>query len=112
VDQWLHVREPTPLAQQPVIRRHQCRLGEGPKAPDPVPGLSLFWHCTLGWFSILVVACALVIGGLQHTLVADPVFGVLWFMSLPVLGLHKESLTRMTGWITVFISHLTGAIPA
>ncbi|MET4097046.1 AmiS/UreI family transporter [Arthrobacter sp. UYCu712] len=73
----------------------------------------------LGWFSIFVAACALVIGVLQFTLVGDPVFGViwfvwavLWFLFFLVLGLHKESLTRMTGWFTVFISHLTGTIPA
>jgi hypothetical protein len=34
----------------------------------------------LGWFSIFVAACALVIGVLQFTLVADPVFGVIWFV--------------------------------
>ncbi|MHA7222322.1 AmiS/UreI family transporter [Arthrobacter sp. RHLT1-20] len=73
----------------------------------------------LGWFSLFVAACAVVIGVLQFTLVADPVFGViwfvwavLWFLFFLVLGLHKESLTRMTGWFTVFISHLTGTIPA
>ncbi|WP_026550677.1 AmiS/UreI family transporter [Arthrobacter sp. Br18] len=73
----------------------------------------------LGWFSIFVAACALVIGILQFTLVGDPVFGViwliwavLWFLFFLVLALGKVSLTLATGWFTVFISHLTGTIPA
>lgn len=73
----------------------------------------------LGWFSLFVAACALVIGILQFTLTADPVFGViwfvwavLWFMFFLLLGLNRTSLTKMTGWFTVFISHLTGTIPA
>ena len=73
----------------------------------------------LGWFSLFVVFCATVIGVLQFTLVDDPVFGViwliwavLWFLFFLVLGLGKESLTRTTGWFTIFISHMTGTIPA
>ena len=73
----------------------------------------------LGWFSLFVAACAVVIGYLQFTLVADPVFGViwwvwavLWFLFFLLLGLNRAALTRMTGWFTVFISHLTGTIPA
>jgi hypothetical protein len=73
----------------------------------------------LGWFSLFVAACAIVIGILQFTLIGDPVFGaiwfvwaVLWFMFFLILGLNKVGLTRMTGWFTVFISHLTGTIPA
>lgn len=73
----------------------------------------------LGWFSLFVAACAAVIGYLQFSLVADPVFGViwwvwavLWFLFFLLLGLNKSSLTKMTGWFTVFISHLTGTIPA
>lgn len=73
----------------------------------------------LGWFSIFVAACAVVIGLLQFTLVGDPVFGViwwvwavLWFLFFLILALDKGSLTKMTGWFTVFISHLTGTIPA
>ena len=73
----------------------------------------------LGWFSLFVVFCATVIGVLQFTLVDDPVFGViwliwavLWFLFVLVLGLGKESLTRTTGWFTIFISHMTGTIPA
>lgn len=73
----------------------------------------------LGWFSLFVAACAAVIGYLQFSLVADPVFGViwwvwavLWFLFFLLLGLNKASLTKMTGWFTVFISHLTGTIPA
>ncbi|MEC5191146.1 MULTISPECIES: AmiS/UreI family transporter [unclassified Arthrobacter] len=73
----------------------------------------------LGWFSLFVAACAVVVGYLQFSLVADPVFGViwwvwavLWFLFFLLLGLNKTSLTKMTGWFTVFISHLTGTIPA
>lgn len=73
----------------------------------------------LGWFSLFVAACAVVIGYLQFSLVADPVFGVIWWvwavlwtLFFLLLGLNKSSLTRMTGWFTVFISHLTGTIPA
>ena len=53
----------------------------------------------LGWFSLFVAACAVVIGILQFTLVADPVFGaiwltwaVLWFLFFLLLGLGKDSL--------------------
>lgn len=73
----------------------------------------------LGWFSLFVAACAVLIGYLQFSLVGDPVFGViwwvwavLWFLFFLLLGLNKSSLTKMTGWFTVFISHLTGTIPA
>ncbi len=73
----------------------------------------------LGWFSLFVAACAVVIGYLQFSLVGDPVFGViwfvwavLWFLFFLLLGLNRVALTRMTGWFTVFISHLTGTIPA
>jgi len=74
----------------------------------------------LGWFSLFVAACAAVIGFLSFTPVGnDPVFGViwliwavLWFLFFLVLGLGKTSLTRTTGWFTVFISHMTGTIPA
>ena len=73
----------------------------------------------LGWFSLFVVLCATIIGVLQFTLLDDPVFGViwliwavLWFLFFLVLGLGKESLTRTTGWFTIFISQMTGTIPA
>lgn len=73
----------------------------------------------LGWFSLFVSGCAVVIGVLQFTLLNNPVFGiiwliwaVLWFMFFLLLGLGKDSITRTTGWFTIFISHLTGTIPA
>lgn len=73
----------------------------------------------LGWFSLFVAGCAVVIGVLQFTLLNDPVFGVIWLiwavlwtMFFLLLGLGKNSITRTTGWFTVFISHLTGTIPA
>lgn len=73
----------------------------------------------LGWFSLFVAACAVVIGILQFTLVADPVFGaiwltwaVLWFLFFLLLGLGKDSLAYTTGWFTIFVAHITGTIPA
>ncbi|SDI40346.1 AmiS/UreI family transporter [Arthrobacter subterraneus] len=73
----------------------------------------------LGWFSLFVAACAVVIGALQFTLVGDPVFGViwltwavLWFLFFLLLGLGRESLTYATGWFTIFVAHITGTIPA
>ncbi len=73
----------------------------------------------LGWFSIFVAACAVVIGILQFTLVGDPVFGViwltwavLWFLFFLLLGLGRDSLTFTTGWFTIFVAHITGTIPA
>ena len=73
----------------------------------------------LGWFSLFVAVVAVVMGYLNFTTVADPVFGaiwliwaVLWFMFFLVLGLGRESLTVATGWFTVIVAHLTGTIPA
>ncbi len=73
----------------------------------------------LGWFSLFVAICAVIIGVIQFTSVNDPVFGsiwliwaVLWFMFFLVLGLHKVSLTLATGWFTILVSFLTGTIPA
>ena len=73
----------------------------------------------LGWFSLFVAAAAIGYGVLNLTWAADPVFGViwlawsvLWFLFFLVLALERESLTRMTGWFTVFLGVLTGAIPA
>ncbi|XKH57408.1 AmiS/UreI family transporter [Citricoccus nitrophenolicus] len=73
----------------------------------------------LGWFSLFVAVVAIVMGYLNFTTVNDPVFGaiwliwaVLWFMFFLLLGLRKDSLTRMTGWFTVIVAHLTGTIPA
>lgn len=72
----------------------------------------------LGWFSLFVSACAVVIGFIQLTL-QDPVFAViwwiwavLWFLFFLLLGLGMESLGHTTGWFTILISHLTGTIPA
>ncbi|MGI8394388.1 AmiS/UreI family transporter [Leucobacter sp. Z1108] len=73
----------------------------------------------LGWFSLFVAACAVVYGMLQFTLVNDPVFGiiwfswaVLWFLFFLVLALNREELTRITGWFTLMLGILTGAVPA
>lgn len=73
----------------------------------------------LGWFSLFVSACAVLIGVLQFTVVGDPVFGsiwliwaVLWLMFFLLLGLGKQSLARTTGWFTIFVSHLTATVPA
>jgi hypothetical protein len=73
----------------------------------------------LGWFSLFVAVCAVVVAIAQFVIVGDPVFGViwlvwavLWFLFFLVLGLHVETLTVATGWFTIVISHLTGTIPA
>ena len=73
----------------------------------------------LGWFSLFVAGCATVIGAVQFTSLSDPVFGaiwliwaVLWFLFFLILALGRESLSRTTGWFAIFISHLTGTIPA
>lgn len=73
----------------------------------------------LGWFSLFVSSAAVVYGVLSFTWVGDPVFGViwlawavLWLLFFLVLARGLESLTRMTGWFTVFLGVLTGAIPA
>lgn len=73
----------------------------------------------LGWFSLFVAVVAVVMGFLNFTTVNDPVFGaiwliwaVLWFLFFLVLGLRLDSLTRLTGWFTVIVAHLTGTIPA
>lgn len=73
----------------------------------------------LGWFSLFVAICATVIGLAQFGLVNDPVFGViwllwavLWLMFFLVLGLGRASLTKATGWFAIFLSFLTGTIPA
>ena len=72
----------------------------------------------LGWFSLFVSVCALVIGMIQFTL-GDAVFGVIWwiwavlgFFFFLLLGLGKESLARTTGWFAILIRHLTATIPA
>ena len=73
----------------------------------------------LGWFSLFVAACALVYGVLNLTLLADPLFGmiwlawaVLWFLFFLLLGLNKASLGRVTGWFTLLLGIFTGLIPA
>jgi hypothetical protein len=72
----------------------------------------------LGWFSLFVSVCAVIIGGIQFSL-GDAVFGViwliwavLWLLFFLLLALGKESLAHTTGWFAIFISHLTGTIPA
>lgn len=73
----------------------------------------------LGWFSLFVAGCALVIGTLQFTALADPVFGaiwylwaVLWFLFFLLLGLGIDSLGVFTGWFTIIVAHVTGTVPA
>jgi len=73
----------------------------------------------LGWFSLFVAISATVIGLAQFGLVNDPVFGViwllwavLWLMFFLVLGLGKVRATKATGWFTIFLSFLTGTVPA
>lgn len=73
----------------------------------------------LGWFSLFVTIVAIVVGTLQYTTLDDPVFGsiwllwaVLWFMFFLLLGLKMDRIEKATGWFTIFISFLTGTIPA
>ena len=73
----------------------------------------------LGWFSLFVAICATVIGLAQFGTVDDPVFGiiwllwaVLWLMFFLVLGRGNAGLTKATGWFAIFLSFLTGTIPA
>ena len=73
----------------------------------------------LGWFSLFVVICAIVIGYVNFVQYADPVFGVIWWLwailwglFFVLLGLGKSNIQHLTGWFTIFISFLTGTIPA
>ena len=73
----------------------------------------------LGWFSLFVVICAIVIGLVAMFRDGDPVFGViwllwavLWFLFFVLLALGKDSIGKLTGWFTIFLSFLTGTIPA
>jgi hypothetical protein len=73
----------------------------------------------LGWFSLFVAICATVIGLAQFGSVDDPVFGViwllwaaLWLMFFLLLGLGRVGITKATGWFAIFLSFLTGTIPA
>ncbi|WOQ69346.1 AmiS/UreI family transporter [Microbacterium limosum] len=73
----------------------------------------------LGWFSLFVVIVAVVVGILQFVAVGDPVFGaiwlvwaVLWFMFFLLLALGRSDIQKATGWFTIFVSFLTGTIPA
>jgi hypothetical protein len=73
----------------------------------------------LGWFSLFVAICATVIGLAQFGSVNDPVFGViwllwaaLWLMFFLLLALGKVAVAKTTGWFAIFLSFLTGTIPA
>ncbi len=73
----------------------------------------------LGWFSLFVVICAIVIAAVLFLREGDPFFGVvwllwaaLWFLFFVLLALHREEITVLTGWFTIFVSFITGTIPA
>ena len=73
----------------------------------------------LGWFSLFVVICAVVIGLTLLVKYEDFVFGViwllwavLWLLFFLLLARGKEGLQALTGWFTIFLSFLTGTIPA
>ncbi len=73
----------------------------------------------LGWFSLFVVICAIVIGLVALLRDSDPVFGViwllwaiLWFLFFVLLAFDVDRIAVLTGWFTIFISFLTGTIPA
>ncbi|NYD66998.1 AmiS/UreI family transporter [Agromyces atrinae] len=72
----------------------------------------------LGWFSLFVAISAVTIG-LINFVIGDPVFGVIWLLwavlwSLFFLLLARgwAGIQRLTGWFTIFLSFLTGTIPA
>jgi hypothetical protein len=73
----------------------------------------------IGWFSLFVAGGAVVYAVLSFTVVRDPVFGViwlswsvLWLLFFLVLGLHRDQLTRFTGWAVVLLSQPTCTLPA
>ena len=73
----------------------------------------------LGWFSLFVVVCAVVIAFINFTKYADPAFGVIWLlwailwaMFFLLLAQGRDSIGVTTGWFTIFLSFLTGTIPA
>lgn len=74
----------------------------------------------LGWFSLFVAVCAVVIGAFQFMEpINDPLFGVIWFtwallwlLFFVLLALGRTSITRATGWFTIIVAHLTATIPA
>jgi hypothetical protein len=73
----------------------------------------------IGWFSLFVAGGAVVYAVLSFTVVRDPVFGViwlswsvLWLLFFLVLGLHRDQLTRFTGWSVVLLSQPTCTLPA
>lgn len=73
----------------------------------------------LGWFSLFVAVCAVVIGTLQFTQTFDPVFGVIWYLwavlwllFFLVLALARNTLTRTTGWFAALGGQLTATLPA
>ena len=78
----------------------------------------------LGWYSLFVTACALVIAGLNfshyHTIASfDTGFGVIWLywaflwaMFWVVLGIRREEWTRYTGGVAIVAGLVTATIPA
>lgn len=73
----------------------------------------------IGWFSVFVAGAAIVYSALSFWRQDDPVFGVIWLswallwtLFFLVLGLHRENLTRFTGWCTVLLSQPTCTVPA
>ncbi|OCB60412.1 transporter [Mycobacterium vulneris] len=73
----------------------------------------------IGWFSLFVAGGAAVYSALSFTVVNDPVFGViwlawavLWLLFFLVLALHRDGLTRFTGWSVVLLSQPTCTLPA
>jgi hypothetical protein len=78
----------------------------------------------LGWYSLFVTVCAVVIAGLNlshyHGIAAfDTAFGAIWLywaflwaMFWVVLGLKREEWTRYTGAIAIVAGIFTTTIPA
>ena len=78
----------------------------------------------LGWYSIFVTACAIVIAALNfagyHSIAAfDNAFGVIWLywaflwaLFWVVLGLKREEWTHYTGAIAIVAGVITATVPA
>ena len=73
----------------------------------------------LGWFSLFVAVCAVVLGTVFLVHFNDPVsavmwylWAVLWFLFFLLLGLHMDNLTIATGWFTLTVAHISATIPA
>lgn len=73
----------------------------------------------VGWFSLFVALVAPVFAVISWFEAGDYPFAViwvywafLWLLFFLLLGLHQESLTRFTGWVTVIQAWVTAVLPS